>query len=190
LKIWADLHGAPGSENGFDNSGRFAGISSCHGWDENPANVQRTVDILTDIAHGIVEEGLEDVVTGFGVLNEPFVDCDPDIVRNYYNNALTILRSLLGDHVSVFVGDTFRSYRFNDQFWIDAETHHDTYLDSHPYHVFFEKGMTSYVLLILSEFDWIENVVRLPLLWKHSDSFEITYFACLQDEHLLHVNSE
>jgi glucan 1,3-beta-glucosidase len=141
LKIWADLHGAPGSENGFDNSGRFAGESSCHGWDQNPANVERTVTILTDIAQGIVDEGLQDVVTGFGVLNEPFVDCDEGIVRQYYSNALVILRSLLGEHVSVFVGDTFRSVRFNNKFWVDSEMHHDTYLDSHPYHVFFEKGM-------------------------------------------------
>jgi len=140
LKIWADLHGAPGSENGFDNSGSYLGVSTCHGWDQNPANVQRTVDILTDIAQAILDEGLKDVVTGFGVLNEPFVDCDQNIVRNYYNNALTILRSLLGEHVSVFVGDTFRATRFNDGFWTDAEMHHDTYLDSHPYHVFFEQG--------------------------------------------------
>lgn len=140
LTIWADLHGAPGSENGFDNSGIFKGVSTCKGWDENPANVERTVNILTDIAHGIVEDGLQDVVTGFGVLNEPFVDCDQTVVRNYYDQALSILRTTLGSHVSVFVGDTFRTDRFNDGFWTDAEVHHDTYLDSHPYHVFFEQG--------------------------------------------------
>ncbi|KAG7345179.1 cellulase glycosyl hydrolase family 5 protein [Nitzschia inconspicua] len=140
LTIWADLHGAPGSENGFDNSGNFKGVSSCEGWDRNPVNVQRTVDILTDIAQAIAQEGLQDVVTGFGVLNEPFVDCNEAVVRNYYNQALNILRSTLGDHISVFVGDTFRAVRFNDGFWTDPEIYHDTYLDSHPYHVFFEQG--------------------------------------------------
>jgi glucan 1,3-beta-glucosidase len=140
LVIWADLHGAPGSENGFDNSGIFKGVSSCQGWDQNPANVERTVNILTDIAQGIVEEGLEDVVRGFGVLNEPFVDCDQGVVRNYYDQAFSILRNTLGEDVSVFVGDTFRSNRFNDRFWTDSNLHHDTYLDSHPYHVFFEQG--------------------------------------------------
>lgn len=140
LNIWADLHGAPGSENGFDNSGIFTGVSSCHGWDQNPANVQRTVNILTDIAQAIAEEGLQDVVTGFGVLNEPFVDCNEAVVRTYYNQALDVLRRTLGDHVSVFVGDTFRAARFNDGFWTDPEIHHNTYLDSHPYHVFFEQG--------------------------------------------------
>ena len=31
LTVWADLHGAPGSENGFDNSGHYLGHSSCDG---------------------------------------------------------------------------------------------------------------------------------------------------------------
>eukprot|EP00542_Grammatophora_oceanica_P012263 CAMPEP_0194033910 /NCGR_PEP_ID=MMETSP0009_2-20130614/6392_1 /TAXON_ID=210454 /ORGANISM="Grammatophora oceanica, Strain CCMP 410" /LENGTH=639 /DNA_ID=CAMNT_0038674641 /DNA_START=31 /DNA_END=1950 /DNA_ORIENTATION=- len=141
LTVWPDLHGAPGSENGFDNSGHFLGRSSCSGWDQSPQNVQLTLDILTDLAEAIRAQGLDDVVTGFGILNEPFADCDADVLRNYYNQALSMLRSTLGEHVSVFVGDMFRGFRFNDgAFWIDAEEHHDTYLDSHPYHVFFEQG--------------------------------------------------
>eukprot|EP00429_Kryptoperidinium_foliaceum_P004770 CAMPEP_0176011222 /NCGR_PEP_ID=MMETSP0120_2-20121206/5174_1 /TAXON_ID=160619 /ORGANISM="Kryptoperidinium foliaceum, Strain CCMP 1326" /LENGTH=90 /DNA_ID=CAMNT_0017344081 /DNA_START=184 /DNA_END=453 /DNA_ORIENTATION=- len=51
MHIWADLHGAPGSENGFDNSGQYLGGSdggsTCDGWSKNPANVERTVEILT-----------------------------------------------------------------------------------------------------------------------------------------------
>mmetsp|Transcript_28820 Transcript_28820/g.78084 ORF Transcript_28820/g.78084 Transcript_28820/m.78084 type:complete len:617 (+) Transcript_28820:193-2043(+) len=141
LVVWADLHGAPGSENGFDNSGHYLGRSSCDGWSKHPHHVQRTLEILTDIAHGVVEEGLEDVVTGFGILNEPFADCDTDVIRKYYDDALRVLRATLGESTSVFVGDTFRTYRFNDgEFWLDPDVYHDTYLDSHPYHVFFEQG--------------------------------------------------
>jgi glucan 1,3-beta-glucosidase len=141
LTVWADLHGAPGSENGFDNSGRYTGKSTCVGWSEHASRVQRTLDILTDLAHGIVEDGIDDVVTGFGVLNEPFVDCDQDVLRNYYDDAFTILRGILGEDTAVFVGDSFRAYKFNDgEFWLNPAVYHDTYLDSHPYHVFFEQG--------------------------------------------------
>eukprot|EP00536_Pseudo-nitzschia_multiseries_P009323 jgi/Psemu1/200378/e_gw1.257.64.1 len=141
LIVWADLHGAPGSENGFDNSGHYLGKSTCDGWSKHPDRVQRTLEILTDIAHGVLEEGLEDVVTGFGILNEPFADCDMDVIRKYYDDSLTILRATLGESTAVFVGDTFRTYRFNDgEFWTDPDIYHDTYLDSHPYHVFFEEG--------------------------------------------------
>lgn len=140
LVVWADLHGAPGSENGFDNSGQYLGRSTCDGWSKHPDRVQRTLEILTDLAHGIVEDKIDDVVTGFGVLNEPLF-CDDVVVRQYYNNALTVLRNILGEDTAVFVGDTFKSSKFNDgEFWLDPEIHHDTYLDSHPYHVFFEQG--------------------------------------------------
>ena len=92
LTVWADLHGAPGSENGFDNSGHFLGRSSCDGWDKNPLNVERTVDVLTDLAHAIKEDGLDDVVTGFGVLNEPFADCDEGGVTGRRDRTQTGLR--------------------------------------------------------------------------------------------------
>jgi len=141
LTIWADLHGAPGSENGFDNSGQYLGKSTCQGWSGHPDRVQRTLEILTDLAHGMVEDGIDDVVTGFGILNEPFADCDQDVLRKYYDDAFVVVRSIMGETTAIFVGDTFRAYNFNDgEFWLDAKTHHDTYLDSHPYHVFFEQG--------------------------------------------------
>jgi glucan 1,3-beta-glucosidase len=146
MEIWADLHGAPGSENGFDNSGQYlggnggAGGSTCKGWTESAENVERTVEILTDLVQAMADEGLDDVITGFGLLNEPFLDCDAGILRNYYNQGLNIVRTILGPETSVYVGDMFRSDRFNDGFWTDEQEHYKTYLDSHPYHVFFEQG--------------------------------------------------
>lgn len=140
LTVWADLHGAPGSENGFDNSGQYLGASICDGWSGRPDRVQRTLDILTDLVGGVLEDGIDDVVTGFGVLNEPF-NCDNAVLRKYYNDAFAMIRKILGEGTAVFVGDSFKSWTFNDgEFWLDPEIHHDTYLDSHPYHVFFEQG--------------------------------------------------
>jgi glucan 1,3-beta-glucosidase len=140
LTIWADLHGAPGSQNGFDNSGHYLGGSSCKGWCDSAENVERTVDIVTDIATAIKEEGLHDVVKGFGLLNEPFLDCDEKVLRNYYTQGLDIVRTILGNDTAVFIGDMFGAWRFNNGWWTDEDTHQNTYLDSHPYHVFFEKG--------------------------------------------------
>jgi glucan 1,3-beta-glucosidase len=137
LEIWADLHGAPGSQNGFDNSGYLIEPHTCKGWSDRAENVERTVDILTDIVNAIVEEGLHDVVTGVGLLNEPMLDCDEDVLRNYYNQGLDIVRNAMGKDTSVFVGDMFQSWRFNDGFWAEEE---NTFLDTHQYHVFFENG--------------------------------------------------
>ena len=140
LAIWADLHGAPGSENGFDNSGQYLGSSTCKGWTDSSTNVERTTDILADIVFGIADEGIADVVTGFGLLNEPFIDCDEFMLRNYYNQGLSIVRNTIGSDTAVFIGDMFQSWRFNNGWWTDEDIHYNTYLDSHPYHVFFEKG--------------------------------------------------
>jgi len=164
LQVWADLHGAPGSENGFDNSGRYTGGSdggsSCLGWSSSQKNVARTLEILTDIVTAMSDEGLQDVVTGFGLLNEPFLDCDEGVLREYYVNGLQIVRNILGPETSVFVGDMFNAGKFNDGFWTDSIEHYKTYLDSHPYHVFFEQGMLFILRFIhLSQ----ELLKRLPV---------------------------
>eukprot|EP00526_Cylindrotheca_closterium_P005643 CAMPEP_0113643590 /NCGR_PEP_ID=MMETSP0017_2-20120614/22927_1 /TAXON_ID=2856 /ORGANISM="Cylindrotheca closterium" /LENGTH=569 /DNA_ID=CAMNT_0000555127 /DNA_START=90 /DNA_END=1799 /DNA_ORIENTATION=- /assembly_acc=CAM_ASM_000147 len=138
LEVWADLHGAPGSQNGFDNSGYLLEPHTCMGWSDRAENVARTVEILRDIVvNGIVGEGMTDVVTGVGLLNEPMLDCDQDVLRQYYNDGLEIVRSAMGKDTSVFVGDMFQSWRFNDGFWDDEP---NTFLDTHQYHVFFEMG--------------------------------------------------
>lgn len=140
LEVWADLHGAPGSENGFDNSGHYLRKDTCLGWSSSPANVARTVEIVRDIAHGLVEDDLLDVVTGFGLLNEPFPDCDRTVLETYYNDGLAAVRDIVGPDISVFVSDSFHADTWNNGFWTDPETHSNTYLDTHPYHVFFEAG--------------------------------------------------
>src|SRR5208282_2136993 len=42
LKVVLDLHGAPGSQNGWDHSGRSGEI----GWNKNPDNIKETVRVL------------------------------------------------------------------------------------------------------------------------------------------------
>jgi glucan 1,3-beta-glucosidase len=67
LRVWLDLHAAPGSQNGFDNSGRLGALE----WDQDPAHVARTVRVLGKLAKAVKEEGFSDVVDGVGALNEP-----------------------------------------------------------------------------------------------------------------------
>ena len=133
IQVWPDIHTAPGSQNGFDNSGQLLASPTCWYWAGKPDNVQRTLNALQDIAHAIVDDGLSDVVTGFGTLNEPFVDCSDAILRDYNEKALTILRQIMGNKTNVYVADIFNSTRFADGWWTD-EKYENTYLDSHYYH--------------------------------------------------------
>ena len=156
IEVWPDLHTAPGSQNGFDNSGRFNSTkSTCDGWDmvtnasssapliehaddPLPNHVQRTLRIINDITSAIANDNLSDVVTGFGVLNEPFVDCHVNIIKRFYNEAFAIVRKNMGQDASVYIGDLFDAKRWEDGFWTD-EKYKGTYLDSHYYQVFDEK---------------------------------------------------
>ena len=134
IQVWVDLHTAPGSQNGFDNSGRTLPTPTGVGWSGNPKNVDRTIKAVRDIVEVIKQEGIEDVVTGFGVLNEPFKGQNEAQVKDFDDRAYRAVREVLGEGTTVYIADMFDAERFNG-FW-DDEEHGNTVLDSHYYHVF------------------------------------------------------
>lgn len=50
LEVWLDLHAAPGSQNGFDNSGHLGALR----WDTNVTNVERTVRVASRLAQAVM----------------------------------------------------------------------------------------------------------------------------------------
>lgn len=137
LQVWPDIHTAPSSQNGFDNSGEALPYMTCQVWSNNPKNVNRSLNIIKSIAQAILDAGLNDVVTGFGLLNEPFADCIPSKYHKFIQDGITIVRRILGKHVAVYVSDMFQANIFNDgHWWINPNIYNNTYLDSHYYQVF------------------------------------------------------
>jgi len=67
LKIWIDLHGAPGSQNGFDNSGHK---TATPGWQQGDTTAQ-TLAVLEKITAKYAQSQYQDVVVGIELLNEP-----------------------------------------------------------------------------------------------------------------------
>ena len=148
VAIWLDLHTAPGSQNGFDNSGHLGAAT----WDEDPANAARTTKIVKAIAKKVKGDGIDDVVEGFGLLNEPDQHIDYWAMLGYYNDAYEVIRAELGDDVAVYIGDMFNPASFN-WFWKSKDDKATTapnlnvenvFLDSHIYACFTDdlKGMT------------------------------------------------
>ncbi|KAK7032151.1 hypothetical protein VNI00_013325 [Paramarasmius palmivorus] len=66
IKVIVDLHGAPGSQNGFDNSGQRMDFPQ---WHTNSNNVQRTNNVIKQIADMFKDN--KDNVPIIAPLNEP-----------------------------------------------------------------------------------------------------------------------
>ncbi|RPD82289.1 exo-beta-1,3-glucanase [Lentinus tigrinus ALCF2SS1-7] len=66
IKVIVDLHGAPGSQNGFDNSGHRISFPQ---WHSNATNIARTNAVLKTITSLFVND--QDVVSVIAPLNEP-----------------------------------------------------------------------------------------------------------------------
>lgn len=67
MKIWIDLHGAPGSQNGFDNSGHKI---KTPGWQQGDT-VKQTLAVLKTITQKYAQPKYQDVVVAIELLNEP-----------------------------------------------------------------------------------------------------------------------
>ncbi|KAI9760217.1 MAG: basic helix-loop-helix protein [Chaenotheca gracillima] len=73
IKVWVDLHGAPGSQNGFDNSGEAGAVD----WQKDN-NIERTISVLTTMARKYGAREYADTVVALELVNEPISWGDND----------------------------------------------------------------------------------------------------------------
>lgn len=70
LRINLDFHALPGSQNGWNHSGKLGSINVLNG-PMGLANAQRSLDYIRIIAEFISQPEYRDVVVMFGITNEP-----------------------------------------------------------------------------------------------------------------------
>ena len=102
LNTIVDLHGAPGSQNGYDNSGQRTDNPT---WATDQANVNRTLEILSTIAD--LTGGMIDVLD---LLNEVagFIDSQwANVARQFWQDGYTAVRDAAGGEFKVMIGDAF-----------------------------------------------------------------------------------
>lgn len=99
VHVILDLHGAPGSQNEYDNSGRRGSANWAQG-----SNVNRTLDIIRFLAEQLA--GMIDVLE---VLNEPagYQSDIGAIIADYWQDAYNIVRQAAGSSLKVMIGDAF-----------------------------------------------------------------------------------
>ncbi|KAL3810227.1 hypothetical protein ACHAXA_010375 [Cyclostephanos tholiformis] len=85
MTVSIDLHGAPGSQNGMDHSGRSPTVN----WHLNSENIKLTVKVL-----GMISErwGENPAVWGIEMLNEPSTIIPRDILTQFYRDGYAAIR--------------------------------------------------------------------------------------------------
>ena len=99
-----DLHGAPGSQNGYDNSGQRTGSPQ---WALDSANVKATLAVIQVIA-----TQLGPMIDAIELLNEVagFLGSAWDAaVRGYWKSGYDVVRQTAGDDILVVIGDAFET---------------------------------------------------------------------------------
>ena len=94
LRINLDLHGAPGSQNGWNHSGRQGAIGWLNGTDGD-LNAQRTIDIHKQLTTFFTQPRYKNIITMYGLVNEPRMDCLFRSKKSYTwsQNAITAIRA-------------------------------------------------------------------------------------------------
>jgi glucan 1,3-beta-glucosidase len=139
LPILLDLHGAPGSQNGLDNSGRrsksFVPERWGYHWFYDPEARQNTTAICVEMVKYIqfLKGNGYDNFLGIELLNEPWVFADMSIVRDWYWDTITKIRQI-DEKIPIVLSDAFRHAEW---VWLLNDWPFKyTYLDTHIYHAF------------------------------------------------------
>ncbi|KIM27156.1 glycoside hydrolase family 5 protein [Serendipita vermifera MAFF 305830] len=145
IRINLDLHAVPGSQNGWNHSGKLGDINFLRGV-MGVANAQRTLDYIRIIAEFISQPEYRDVIPFFGILNEPqahsFDTTLPDVIpretfRSFYAEAYKIIRTAGGSGQGNGPVMSIHDGYFGLTDWVGFLDGADRLaLDTHPYLVF------------------------------------------------------
>jgi glucan 1,3-beta-glucosidase len=133
LRVKLDLHGLPGSQNGWNHSGHQGKIGWLNGTD-GELNGQRSLDIHNQLSQFFAQDRYKNVVTIYGLVNEPLMLSLPvEKVLNWTAEAANLIRNN-GIEATIVLHDGFLNLDKWDNMF---KTHPDNmYLDTHQYTTF------------------------------------------------------
>jgi glucan 1,3-beta-glucosidase len=132
LRVNLDLHGIPGSQNGWNHSGRQGSIGWLNGTD-GALNAQRSLDIHNQLSQFFAQPRYKNIVTMYGLVNEPRMVAlnVPDVV-NWTQNAVQLIRQNNLTAIAIF-GDGFLGL---DNWKGQLQNVDNLLLDVHQYVIF------------------------------------------------------
>lgn len=130
IKILLDMHGAPGSQNGKDHSGKSGDTA----WDETESYIIQTLEVLTRLVQRYKDHSS---LLGVELLNEPSSSIPKHKLMKYYKAAYKMIRWECGEDVWVVFSDGFRPRRWQRK--LRGHWYSGVYIDTHQYQVFGKK---------------------------------------------------
>lgn len=150
LKVVIDVHGLPGSQNGYDHSGQ-AGSAR---WYKVRSYQQRSVDYVTAIAKRYAQHPQ---LWGFQIINEPFARPFHFALRHYYRQTALHLIDILRKDTFIIFSDAFTPRLMSG---VLRGVDHPVIMDVHLYH------MTTLFTKYLSLSWFMEKTIRRGELIK------------------------
>jgi len=141
LKVIIDLHGVPGSQNGFDNSGRRGAAL----WATQSSNIARTNAIILKLSKEFSQHIYSDVVTSVQPVNEPASFKSQGILsaaRQLYYDSYGNLRwpdpnqPQVTEGLLLLIHDAFMGLAYWTGFMTDRNTYQGVSMDTHSYSIF------------------------------------------------------
>ncbi|KAJ5513247.1 Glycoside hydrolase superfamily [Penicillium fimorum] len=133
LRIKLDLHGLPGSQNGWNHSGRQGSVNWLEGSDGD-LNRKRSLEIHDQLSKFFAQDRYKNVVTIYGLANEPLMLKLPvEKVLDWTKEAAELVRKN-GVTATLVLHDGFLNLAKWDTMF---QSHPDNmYLDTHQYTTF------------------------------------------------------
>lgn len=133
LKVLIDLHGAPGSQNCFDNSGRRCDKPQ---WTTGDTT-RRTLNVLYTMQKKYGDAKYDDVIMGIELLNEPLTpELNLDTVKQFWRDGFGQQRTVSQSRV-VVIQDGFQNTNTYNGFLTPSDHNaQNVALDHHEYQVF------------------------------------------------------
>ncbi|GMM31062.1 hypothetical protein DAMA08_038070 [Martiniozyma asiatica (nom. inval.)] len=163
IKMWIDLHGIPGSQNGFDNSGQRDVLD----WITNKKNYDLGMEVLEYIYQRFGGSEYEDVIIGIQNLNEPLGVHYP----------IESILKFNADTYNLFNKYSSNNFVFHDAFmepnyWSKHMLIPDTVLDHHYYTCFSTSQLRNSIDEHVNGVKWYTNEIlkasRIQILGEWS----------------------
>lgn len=164
LKVMIDLHGAPGSQNCFDNSGQKCDKPQ---WTTGDT-VAKTLGVLKQIQSKYGDAQYDDVISGIQLLNEPLSPVlDINVVRQFVYDGFYQQRDYSPSRVVVFHDGFQKTNFYNGMLTPSDNNAQNVVVDHHEYQVF-DMG-----LIHMQPYEHRQFVCQNAPQWNGADKWTI-----------------